>query len=51
MDLLFDLQARSGTTLLLITHDQRLAEQCGRQVQMDDGRLTGGLDLAPGQLA
>ena len=51
MDLLFDLQARSGTTLLLITHDQRLAEQCGRQVHMDDGRLTGGLDLAPGRSA
>ena len=47
MDLLFDLQARSGTTLLLITHDQRLAEQCGRQVRMGDGRLTGGLQPTP----
>ncbi len=47
MDLLFDLRARSGTTLLLITHDQRLAEQCGRQVRMGDGRLTGGLQPTP----
>ena len=37
MDLLFDLQARHGTTLLLITHDTALAARCGRIVQIADG--------------
>ena len=39
MDLLFALRARSGTTLLLITHDPRLAERCDRQAHMEDGRI------------
>ena len=39
MDLLFGLRARMGTTLLLITHDHALAERCGRQVRMEDGRI------------
>jgi putative ABC transport system ATP-binding protein len=37
MDLLFDLQARHGTTLLLITHDPDLAGRCGRIVHIADG--------------
>ena len=39
MDLLFDLQAREGTTLLLITHDPALAARCDRQVHMRDGLI------------
>ena len=39
MDLLFDLRARLGTTLLLITHDPALAARCGRQVRIEDGRI------------
>ena len=39
MDLLFGLQARLGTTLLLITHDATLAARCGRVVRMEDGRI------------
>ena len=39
MDLLFGLQARLGTTLLLITHDEALAARCGRVVRMEDGRV------------
>jgi putative ABC transport system ATP-binding protein len=49
MDLLFGLRARLGTTLLLITHDPALAERCGRQVRIEDGRIvsdTRGLRLA-----
>ncbi len=39
-DLLFDLNARLGTTLVLVTHDPKLAERCKRQVEMDSGVLT-----------
>ncbi len=37
MDLLFDMQARLGTTLLLITHDLGLAGRCSRVLRMKDG--------------
>ena len=37
MDLLFDLQAHHGTTLLLITHDPGLAARCGRIIRIADG--------------
>ena len=40
MDLLFGLRETLGTTLLLITHDPALAERCGRQVHVTDGRIT-----------
>ena len=39
MDLLFGLREKFGTTLLLITHDPLLAERCGRQVRIEDGRV------------
>ncbi len=39
MDLLFDLRARSGATLLLITHDPRLAARCSHRVHIADGRV------------
>jgi len=39
MDRLFGLQARLGTTLLLITHDEHLAARCGRVVRMEDGKV------------
>ena len=41
-DLLFDLNARSGTTLLLVTHDRDLAARCGRMLVMEAGRLAPG---------
>jgi putative ABC transport system ATP-binding protein len=37
--LLFDLNAESQTTLLLVTHDARLAARCGRTLSMAAGRL------------
>jgi putative ABC transport system ATP-binding protein len=37
IDLLFALRQRSGTTLLLITHDRSLAARCDRQVHLSDG--------------
>ena len=39
IDLLFALRQRTGTTLLLITHDRELAARCDRQVQLSDGQV------------
>jgi putative ABC transport system ATP-binding protein len=39
IDLLFALRERSGSTLLLITHDRALAGRCDRQVHLSDGRV------------
>ncbi len=37
--LLFELNREQGTTLIMATHDVRLAEQCDRQLYLDAGRL------------
>ncbi len=37
--LLFDLTARRGTTLVLVTHSERLAAACDRRVRLEGGRL------------
>jgi putative ABC transport system ATP-binding protein len=37
--LLFDLARRRGTTLILITHDNALAQRCDRIVRLEDGRI------------
>jgi putative ABC transport system ATP-binding protein len=39
MDLLFGLNAETGTTLVLVTHDQSLAARCGRVIRLDAGRI------------
>jgi putative ABC transport system ATP-binding protein len=39
MDLLFNLHKTYGATLVLVTHDKRLAERCERIVNIEDGRL------------
>ena len=41
-DLLFALNADSGTTLVLVTHDRTLAARCGRSLIMEAGQLTSG---------
>lgn len=43
-DLLFDLNAKHGTALVLVTHDLKLAERCMRVVTMNDGRLSGEIE-------
>ncbi|HVR67864.1 MAG TPA: ABC transporter ATP-binding protein [Verrucomicrobiae bacterium] len=43
IDLMFELRARRGTTLLLITHDPALAQRCGRTVHLLDGRIRNGV--------
>ena len=49
MDHLFARSRASGTTLVLITHEARLAALCGRTVRMADGRIdaTGDEAAAP----
>ena len=37
--LLFELNRESATTLVLVTHDERLAERCDRRFKMTDGTL------------
>ena len=39
MQLLFDLNRDAGTTLLLVTHDQKLAARCDRTLQLENGAL------------
>ena len=39
MDLLFDLNARHGATLILVTHSPELAERCNRVIRLEDGRV------------
>jgi len=41
MDLLFGLNAETGATLVLVTHDQALAARCGRVIRLDAGRVVG----------
>ena len=39
IELLFELNAQAGTTLVLVTHDEHLASRCGRLLRLDSGRL------------
>jgi len=42
LTLLFDLHKQSKSTLVLVTHDERVAERCQHRVRMDAGRLHAG---------
>ena len=39
MELMFDLNRNSSTTLVLVTHDKALAGRCDREIGLDSGRL------------
>ncbi len=39
IDLLFELNQAEGTTLVLVTHDQTLADRCQRRLRMEAGEL------------
>ncbi|MDX1453323.1 MAG: ABC transporter ATP-binding protein, partial [Oleiphilaceae bacterium] len=39
IDQLFGLNARAGTTLVMVTHDEALAARCDRVVRIDNGCL------------
>jgi putative ABC transport system ATP-binding protein len=37
--LLFDLNRETRTTLIVVTHDQAIAQRCGRTIRIDAGRI------------
>lgn len=39
MDLLFEMNMATGTTLVLVTHDARLAQRCQRIIKLDMGQV------------
>lgn len=41
VELLFELKAREGAALVLVTHDEVLASRCERRLRLDGGRLIG----------
>ncbi|WKZ30907.1 MAG: ABC transporter ATP-binding protein [Candidatus Dojkabacteria bacterium] len=38
-EILFGLNAELNTTLVIVTHDEDLAEKCGRQIELVDGKI------------
>jgi putative ABC transport system ATP-binding protein len=42
VNLMFDLNRERNTTLLLVTHDEKLAARCGRRLRLAAGRLLNG---------
>ena len=47
-ELLFELNANSQTTLVLVTHDRELASRCARTIHMEGGRVIEGVPAAQG---
>jgi len=41
IDLVFELNRSSGTTLVMVTHDEHLAQRCGRVIRLAAGRIAG----------
>jgi putative ABC transport system ATP-binding protein len=41
IDLMFEMNAEAGTTLILVTHDDQLAQRCNRTLRLAGGRLMG----------
>jgi putative ABC transport system ATP-binding protein len=39
MELMFEMNRESGTTLVLVTHDRSIAQRCDRQLHIEAGRL------------
>lgn len=39
IQLMFELNAQAGTTLVMVTHDEQLAQRCGRIVRLAGGKV------------
>jgi len=44
-DLLFNLNEQFGTTLILVTHDQKLAARCQRKIELEAGHLISNITM------
>jgi len=42
IELMFRLNREAGTTLVLVTHDERLAQRCERRIRLHNGRVHDG---------
>ncbi len=42
IDLVFELNRSFGTTLVMVTHDEHLAQRCGRVIRLVAGRIAAG---------
>ncbi len=51
IELMFGLHQRTGTTLLLVTHEDRLAKRCNRQVAISDGRIASDSHAVPAEVS
>ena len=51
MALMDEMNRESGTTLVLVTHDERLAARCHRRLRIDAGRLSEDLGVAAAAVA
>jgi putative ABC transport system ATP-binding protein len=47
LSLVHDLHSRLGMTVLMVTHDSKVAESCPRTITLRDGRITGDLRRGP----
>ena len=45
MALMFEMNRESGTTLVLVTHDRRIAERCDRQLLIEAGQLVAPVEV------
>ncbi len=50
IDLLFELNRAANTTLVLVTHEQRLAERCARRITLDAGLIVSDSGVAQERL-
>ena len=39
MNLLIDLNKNDGKTIVIVTHDPKVAEQCNRVIHLSDGKV------------
>jgi putative ABC transport system ATP-binding protein len=39
MQLMFDLNAELGTTLVLVTHDRAIAQRCAKRITIEAGEI------------
>lgn len=49
IDLLFELNSAAKTTLVLVTHEERLTERCSRRIELAAGEIIADADLSRAQ--